>query len=105
MKYAVIAISGTQYQIEENKSITVNLLDAKEGDVGTTDQVLLVVDEKGAKVGQPTVKDATVEYKVIKHYQGEKLKVFKYKSKSRYNKTHGFRAQLTDIQILKINNK
>lgn len=103
MKYAVIAISGTQYQIEENQTITVDLLDLKEGEKSSTDQVLLTVDGDKVKVGTPIVKDASVEFKVIKHYQGKKLKVFKYKSKSRYRKTTGFRAQLTDIQILKIN--
>lgn len=102
MKYAVIAISGTQYQIEENQTITVDLLDLKEGEKSSTDQVLLTVDEDKVKVGTPTVKDASVEFKVIKHYQGKKLKVFKYKSKSRYRKTTGFRAQLTDIEITKI---
>ena len=103
MKYAVIAISGTQYQIEENQTITVDLLDLKEGEKSSTDQVLLTVDGDKVKVGTPTVKDASVEFKVVKHFQGKKLKVFKYKSKSRYRKTTGFRAQLTDIEITKIN--
>lgn len=102
MKYAVIAISGTQYKIEEGKIYTVDLVDGKEGDKLTTDQVLLVVDEKDTKIGTPTVKDATVNYEIVKNYQGDKLHVFKYKSKSRYRKTWGFRAQLTDIKINKI---
>jgi large subunit ribosomal protein L21 len=103
MKYAVIAISGTQHQIEEDQKIVVDLLDIKEGEKSTTDQVLLTVNEDKVKVGTPTVKDASVEFKVLKHFQGEKLKVFKYKSKSRYRKTTGFRAQLSEIQITKIN--
>ena len=103
MKYAVIAISGTQHQVEENQKIVVDLLDVKENEKSSTDQVLLTVNEDKVKVGTPTVKDASVEFKVLKHYQGEKLKVFKYKSKSRYRKTTGFRPQLTEIQITKIN--
>lgn len=103
MKYAVIAISGSQYKIEENKNITVDNLNLKEGEVGTCDQVLLTVDDDKVKVGTPTVKGASVEYKVLKNYQGKKLRVFKYMSKSRYRKTTGFRSQLTDIQITKIN--
>lgn len=103
MKYAVIAISGTQHQIEENQKIVVDLLDLKEDEKSSTDQVLLTVNEDKVKVGTPTVKDASVEFKVLKNYQGEKLKVFKYKSKSRYRKTTGFRPQLTEIQITKIN--
>ena len=103
MKYAVIAISGTQYQIEEDQKIIVDFLNLKEEEKSSTDQVLLTVNEDKVKVGTPTVKDASVEFKVIKNYQGDKLKVFKYKSKSRYRKTTGFRPQLTEIQITKIN--
>jgi large subunit ribosomal protein L21 len=103
MKYAVIAISGTQHQIEENQKIVVDSLNLKEEEKSSTDQVLLTVNEDKVKVGTPTVKDASVEFKVLKNYQGEKLKVFKYKSKSRYRKTTGFRPQLTEIQITKIN--
>ena len=103
MKYAVIAISGTQHQIEENQKITVDSLNLKEDEKSSTDQVLLVVDDEKVKIGTPTIKGASVEFKVLKNYKGKKLKVFKYKSKSRYRKTTGFRPQLTDIQILKIN--
>lgn len=103
MKYAVIAISGSQYKIEENQTVTVDNLNLEEGKTGSTDQVLLTVDGDKVKVGTPTVKDTSVEYKVLKNYQGKKLRVFKYMSKSRYRKTTGFRAQLTDIQITKIN--
>lgn len=102
MKYAVIAISGSQFKIEENQTITISNFDAKEGDTASTDQVLLVADDDKIKVGTPTVTGSTVEFKILKHYRGEKVRVFKYKSKSRYQKTKGFRADLTDIQILKI---
>lgn len=102
MKYAVIAISGTQYQVSENDIITVDNLDSKEGEKNTCDQVLLTVDDKKVAVGNPTVKEASVDYQIIKNYQGDKLKVYKYKAKSRYHKTIGFRPQLTDIKILKI---
>lgn len=105
MKYAVIAISGSQHKIEEKQTLTVDKIDLEEGKTITTDQVLLLVDGENVEVGTPTVKDASVEYKIINHHQGDKLKVFKYKNKTRYRKTMGFRAQLTEIEILKINNK
>ena len=102
MKYAVIAISGTQFKVEENQTLSVDNLNLKEGENSTIDQVLLTVDEDKIKIGTPTVKGAQVEYKVLKNYKGKKLTVFKYKSKSRYRKTTGFRPHLTDIQITKI---
>jgi large subunit ribosomal protein L21 len=103
MKYAVIAISGTQYQVAENDVITVDNLNLKDGDEKTCDRVLLAVNDKKVAVGNPTVKDASVDYQIVKNYQGDKLRVYKYKAKSRYHKTIGFRAQLTDIKITKIN--
>ena len=103
MKYAIIAISGTQYKVEENKVITVDKLDLEEKKTGTVADVLLTVNDNQVSVGQPSVNGASVDYEVVKNYQGEKLRVFKYKSKSRYRKTQGFRAQLTDLKITKIN--
>lgn len=100
MKYAVIAISGTQYKVEENQVITVDKFDPT---IKTTDQVLLTVNDDKVTVGDPTVKGATVEFESVRDYQGEKLRVSIFKAKSRYRKTHGFRAQLTDIKITKIN--
>ena len=103
MKYAVIAISGSQHKIEEKQTLTVDKINLEEGKTMTTDQVLLFVDGEKVEVGTPTVKNASVEFKIIKHHQGDKVRVFKYKNKVRYQRTMGFRAQLTDIEILSIN--
>jgi large subunit ribosomal protein L21 len=102
MKYAIIAISGTQIKVEENQIITVDKMDLAEKKTGTIADVLLTADDDKITVGQPLVKGAAVEYEVVKNYQGDKLKVFKYKSKSRYRKTQGFRPQQTDLKITKI---
>ena len=103
MKYAVIAISGSQYKVEENQTITVDNLNLKAGDKSTTDQVLLTVDGDKIVLGTPNVTKATVDFEVTNNYKDDKIKVFKYKSKSRYRRTNGFRAQVTDIKITKLN--
>jgi len=100
MKYAVIAISGTQYKVEENQTITVDKFDPT---IKSSDQVLLTVNNDKVTIGTPTVKGASVEFETVRDYQGEKLRVSTFKAKSRYRKTRGFRAQLTDIKITKIN--
>lgn len=100
MKYAVIALSGTQYKVEENQVITVDKLDPS---IKSTSEVLLTVDDDKVKVGTPTVKDASIDFKRVKDYQGKKLRISTFKAKSRYRKTRGFRPQLTDIKITKIN--
>lgn len=103
MKYAVIAISGTQYQVSEGQVITVDNQSLENGKNATINDVLLTVDDEKVSVGTPTVKDASVQYEVLKNYQGKKVDVFKFKSKSRYRRSAGFRPQLTDIKITKIN--
>jgi large subunit ribosomal protein L21 len=105
MKYAVIAISGTQYLVSENQDYTVDNLNLEEKSKNSTDQVLLTVEDDKVNIGNPLVENATVDFEILKNYKGKKLKIFTYKSKSRFRKTKGFRAQLTDIKILKINNK
>lgn len=100
MKYAVIALSGSQYRVEENQIITVDKLDPE---FTSTNEVLLFVDGDQITLGQPFVKDASVSFEKVKDYQGKKLRVSIYRAKSRYRKTRGFRPQLTDIKIVKIN--
>jgi len=100
MKYAVIGISGTQYKVEENQTITIDKLDPT---TKSTTEVYLIVDEKKIEVGTATVKNASVEFISVNNYQGPKLDVTKFRAKSRYRKHIGFLPQLTDIKITKIN--
>jgi len=103
MKYAVIAISGSQYKVSQDQIITIDKIDLKEGEKSSTDQVLLVVDGDKVNVGNPLVKNAKVDFEVVKSYKDDKIDVSVYKSKSRYRRHLGFRAQVSDIKILKIN--
>ena len=103
MKYAIIATSGTQYRVEEGTIITVDKLEGEKDSNGKIESVLLIVDDEKIKIGNPNVKDSSVEYQIVNQYQGDKVRVSKFKAKSRYRKTMGFRAQLTDIKITKIN--
>jgi len=103
MKYAIIATSGTQYRVEENQIITVDSIEGEKDTKGKLESVLLVVNDDKIEIGTPTVKNASVEYQIVNQYQGDKVRVSKFKAKSRYRKTMGFRAQLTDIKITKIN--
>jgi len=101
--FAVIEIGGSQQKVSKKDSIEVNRIDAKEGDTITIDTVVLVSEnDKEAKIGQPYVKGATVEAKVIKHFRGEKIIVFKFKAKKRYQKTQGHRQDLTRLEIIDI---
>lgn len=102
MKYAVAKIAGMQYLVSEGDQIVVNRLKEKEGQVMDFSEVLLLVDEKKVTIGQPLVKDGKVSAKVVSHFQGEKVRIAKFKAKTGYRRVTGFRPQLTSLKIEKI---
>lgn len=97
--FAIVRIGNKQYKVAPRDVIEVQRLDAKEGDELTFDDVLLVTDGKKTKIGTPTVKGASVKVKVVGEFKGEKISVRRYKSKVRYRKATGFRAQLTRLEV------
>ena len=100
--YAIIATGGKQYKVSEGDIITIEKLGVEAGEKVTFDQVLAVSD-KDLKVGDPTVKGATVEASVVKEGRGKKGIVYKYKRKTGYHNKNGHRQAFTQVKIEKIN--
>ena len=67
-------------------------------------EALLVADTEGkdVKVGTPIVEGSKVEFKVLDQKKGEKVRVFKMKSKKRYMRNRGFRPSITQLEVLSI---
>ena len=101
MKFAVIATSGTQHQVEEGKEILVDRIENKTGDKLTFDPMLFV-DGDTVKVGAPTVTGCLVTAEVISHERGKKIRVAKYTAKSRSRKVKGHRSDYTRLKITSI---
>ena len=99
---AIVEISGKQFKVEKDTKLFVNRLDAKEGDKVTFDNVLLLDNGSKVVVGKPTVKDATVEAKVLKHLKDDKVIVFKKKRRKGYKVKNGHRQALTEIIVEKV---
>ena len=102
MTYAIIDFQGHQLVVKEGEFLKVARLPSKEGQKIKLDQVLLYHDGKEPKIGTPLVKNVCVEATVKEHLLGPKLRVAKFKAKSRYRKVTGFRPKLTEIKIEKI---
>lgn len=98
---AVIELGSKQFIIEEGSIIDVEKIDTDSKKI-KIDNVLLVNDSKNTTVGQPTVKDATVEAEILEQFKDDKQTVFKFKRKTGYKKTQGHRQQLTRLKINKI---
>ncbi len=103
--YAIVEIAGQQFKVEEGKKIFVHRLDLEEGKKVSFDQVLLVEEDGKVSVGEPVVKDAFVEGKVLDNVRGDKVIVFKKKRKKGYRVKNGHRQDFTRIEIISINGK
>ena len=59
--YAIVETGGKQYQVEEGRYLDVELLEGEKDDKVVFDKVVMVVNGKKSKVGQPYVKNASAE--------------------------------------------
>ena len=99
--YAIIATGGKQYRVSEGDVLYIEKIDAEVGSTVSFD-VLLVENNGDVKVGTPVVEGVKVEGKVVGQVRGDKIIVFKYKSKKNYRRKQGHRQPYTKVEITKI---
>jgi len=100
--YAVIETGGKQYRVSPGQTLEVERLPAEPGATVTIERVLLISADGRTLVGQPTVPGANVVATVAREGRGEKIIVFKYKSKKRYRRKTGHRQNYTYLTITDI---
>jgi large subunit ribosomal protein L21 len=87
MSVAVISLGGKQFTVEPGKIIDVPHLSKETGDsVEATDMLT----------------GKTVTAKVVDQFKGKKIRVLKFKNKTRYTRVIGHRSKLTKVEIEKI---
>ncbi len=96
--YAIIELGGKQYRVEKGGSVLVDRVDAKEGSK-LSPRTLLYKGDKETVLDGPELGKVKVEAVVAEHLKGEKVRVFKYRPKKRYKRTHGHRSLLTRLEI------
>ena len=99
--YAIIATGGKQYRVKEGDVIYIEKLDAQVDSTVSFD-VLLMGNDGDVKIGTPVVEGVKVEGKVVGQIRGEKIVVYKYKSKKNYRRKQGHRQPYTKVEITKI---
>ena len=100
--YAVVRSGGRSYRVEEGSLLAVARRDGDVGSAVTFDEVLLVADGVRVRAGTPHVSDVKVMAEIVAHGRGPKIRVFKYKNKTRSRKTRGHRQGATTLRITKI---
>lgn len=98
--FAIVEIAGKQFKVAQGDTLEVPKLKAnKEGDKVKLDSVLLKSKDGKNDIGTPYVDGASVEITVKEHGKGEKIRIFKKKSKKRYERTQGHRQQHTVVEV------
>ena len=99
--YAIIATGGKQYRVSEGDIIYIEKLDNQVDD--SVSFPVLMLGGEIVKAGNPLVEGAEVTGKVLQHGRGQKIIVYKYKSKKNYRRKQGHRQPFTKVEITGIN--
>jgi large subunit ribosomal protein L21 len=97
--YAIIRTGGKQYRVQSGEQLRVEALPAEVGATVSIEEVLLVGNGDGVKIGAPFLSGAKVTATVVSHGRGEKLRIFKLRRRKHYQKTQGHRQSYTELRI------
>jgi len=95
MKYAVIALGGRQFIIEEGIEISL------ENQEDPNPEVLFYKDGKTTLVGTPVLKNVSVALEKVRDYK-EKTDIFRFKSKSRHRRRKGHKQPMSVLKVKSI---
>lgn len=101
---AVISLAGKQFLVKPGEQITIDKhLQGKAGDAFSTDQVLMLIDEKNqVKVGSPLLSGSKVDFAIKEIKLGDKVNVARFRAKSRTRRVKGHRQPQTILEVKKI---
>lgn len=103
-EFAVILTGGKQYRVSAGDTLMIEKLpgEYKVGDAVIFDKVLLVDGAEGCTIGNPYIDGAKVQAEFNLNGRSQKVRVVKYKAKSRYLKQNGHRQPFTKVTITAI---
>lgn len=99
--YAVVTVGGHQHRVTTGDRLLVERCEAQVGSSILLSPVLFAVTDDGV-VAPDKLAHVAVEATVLGHPRGRKLYVFKYKAKKRYRKMRGYRSDLTEIRVSRV---
>lgn len=93
MSFAVIRFGGRQFKVSEGDVIQLQRQSSGKNDV------LLYSDGKKVQVGTPVLKDVEVKLKKLEDKRDKKVRVGRFKSKSRYRRVKGHKQPLSVFSV------
>ena len=100
VKLAVIETGGKQYLVKPGGVIRIERIEKPvKGDGVKFDKVLLLINGEKIEIGNPYVKGAKIEGKLLKEGRYKKITHLRYHSKTRYSKKKGHRQIYSEVVI------
>ncbi len=100
--FAVVDVDGQQLKVSPSEKVFVPKRQEAVGATVTFEHVVLFSDDKSVKIGNPYVKNLSVQGKVLGHQKDETVIVFKKKKRKGYRLRRGHRQQYTEVEITSI---
>jgi len=100
--YAVIATGGKQYRVTKDATLRVEKLDAEPGATIEFGEVLLMGEGTNVKLGAPLLKGHKVLATVIRHGQGEKVSIVKFRRRKHYLRQKNHRQKFTEVKVTEL---
>ena len=100
--YAVLVTGGKQYRVAQGETLRVEKLEADAGSEVTFDNILMLGDSDGVKLGD-ALAGASVTAKVVGHGRADKVRIIKFRRRKHHMKRQGHRQHYTEIEITGIN--
>ncbi len=100
--YAVIATGGKQYRVSKDATLRVEKLNAEPGATVEFGEVLLVGSGADVKLGTPLLKGGKVLATVVRHGQGDKVSIVKFRRRKHYLRQKNHRQPFTEVKVTDI---
>lgn len=97
--YAIIELGGKQFKVQQGQRFYCEKLNYEPNTVFDVEKVLFYKDDNKTEIGKPYLTNVKVKARVIEHFRGKKIIVFKYKSKVNYRRKYGHRQNYTSVVI------
>ena len=100
--FAIAETSGRQFLFKVNKYYDLDRINAKEKEIITLNNILLIKENKNISIGKPYIKNAKVELEVMSHLRDKKIIVYKMSPKKKTRRKMGHRQELTRVMVKSI---
>lgn len=100
MKIAVIKTGGKQYKVAEGQNLKIEKIAGEIGEI-LKFPALLAAEDENIRIGEPELGEI-VEGRIVEQGRAKKIRVVKFKNKTRYKRNIGHRQPFTKIEITKI---